>query len=238
MARQFFPGEDSLGKRIVDEYFQDHPIEIVGVIDDIKEGPLDMKVMSAVYQPFNQTPSSSFYVTLRASQSEGTLLHAMVNAVHQIDPGLIADGQETMAERINNSQSAYIHRSAAWLVAGFASLALLLGTVGLYGVVSYSVGQRTREIGVRMALGAQRATVYQLILKEACWLATLGITSGILCSLAAANLLRSLLFEVRPWDLATLLSVAFVLVAAAMIASYIPARRAASIDPTEALRSE
>jgi ABC-type antimicrobial peptide transport system permease subunit len=143
-----------------------------------------------------------------------------------------------MAERINNSQSAYIHRSAAWLVAGFASLALLLGTVGLYGVVSYSVGQRTREIGVRMALGAQRATVYQLILKEACWLATLGITSGILCSLAAANLLRSLLFEVRPWDLATLLSVAFVLVAAAMIASYIPARRAASIDPTEALRSE
>jgi macrolide transport system ATP-binding/permease protein len=238
MARQFFPGEDPLGKHIVDEYFQDHPIEIIGVIDDIKEGPLDMKPMAAVYQAFNQGPSQSFYVTLRASQSEGTLLHAMVNAVRQIDSGLIADGEETMSERINNSQSAYIHRSAAWLVAGFASLALLLGTVGLYGVVSYSVGQRTREIGVRMALGAQRATVYQLILKEACWLATLGITSGILCSVAAANLLRSMLFAVRPWDMATLLSVAIVLAAAAIIASYIPARRAASIAPTEALRSE
>jgi ABC-type antimicrobial peptide transport system permease subunit len=162
----------------------------------------------------------------------------MINIVRQIDRGLTADGQESMTDRISNSQSAYLHRSATWVVAGFALTALLLGTVGVYGVVSYSVGQRTREIGVRMALGAQRRAVYQLILKESGRLATLGIAGGTLCSLAATRLLRSMLFRVSPWDLGTLVCVAFVLVAAALLASYIPAWRAASINPTEALRAE
>jgi ABC-type antimicrobial peptide transport system permease subunit len=143
-----------------------------------------------------------------------------------------------MTDRVNNSQSAYLHRSAAWVVAGFAMLALMLGTVGLYGVISHSVSQRTREIGVRMALGAQRSSVYRLILTEAGWLAAFGIAGGILCSLAASSLLRSMLFGVSRWDLATLLTVAFVLVVSALLASYVPARRAASINPTEALRAE
>jgi macrolide transport system ATP-binding/permease protein len=166
------------------------------------------------------------------------MLPAMVHAVHQIDSGLIVDGEDTMADRINNSQAAYLHRSAAWLVACFAALALLLGTVGLYGVISYSVGQRTREIGVRMALGARRSSVYQLILKEACWLAMLGVAGGTLCAVVVANLLRSLLFAVSPWDTATLLSVGLVLAVSTIVASYIPARRAASIDPAQALRAE
>jgi ABC-type antimicrobial peptide transport system permease subunit len=166
------------------------------------------------------------------------MLPSMIHAVHQLNSGLIANGEDTMADRINNSQAAYLHRSAAGLVAGFAALALLLGTIGLYGVISYSVGQRTREIGVRMALGAQRSSVYQLILKEACWLTALGVAGGILCSIAVANLLRSLLFAVSPWDITTLLSVGFVLAASTLVASYIPARRAASIDPAEALRAE
>jgi ABC-type antimicrobial peptide transport system permease subunit len=166
------------------------------------------------------------------------MLPAMVHAVHRIDSGLIANGEDTMADRIDNSQAAYLHRSAAWLVAGFAALALLLGTVGLYGVISYSVGQRMREIGVRMALGAQRWSVYRLILKEACSLAALGVAGGILCSVVVANLLRSLLFGVSPWDMTTLLSVGVVLAASTLAASYIPARRAASIDPAAALRAE
>jgi ABC-type antimicrobial peptide transport system permease subunit len=160
------------------------------------------------------------------------------HAVHQLDSGLIANGEDTMADRINNSQAAYLHRSAAWVVAGFAALALLLGTIGLYGVIAYSVGQRTREIGVRMALGAQRSSVFQLILKEACWLAALGVAGGVFCSVVVANLLRSLLFAVSPWDITTLPSVGFVLAASTLVASYIPARRAASIDPAEALRAE
>jgi macrolide transport system ATP-binding/permease protein len=123
-------------------------------------------------------------------------------------------------------------------VAGFAALALILGTVGLYGVVAYSVSRRTHEIGVRMALGAQRASVYRLILQEAVWLALSGLAGGILSSLVVAGFLRSVLFGVSPWDMGTLLSVACVLVAAALLASYIPARRAASIHPAEALRAE
>jgi ABC-type antimicrobial peptide transport system permease subunit len=146
--------------------------------------------------------------------------------------------ETTMVARINDSPSAYLHRSSAWLVGGFATLALLLGVVGLYGVIAYSVSQRTREIGVRMALGAQRSSVYQLILKEAGWLVTTGIGAGLMCSIAAANLIRGLLFGVRSWDAATLAAVSAVLATSAMLASYIPARRAARVDPMVALRYE
>jgi predicted permease len=238
MAKQIFAGEEPLGKIIVSEFDKEHPVQIVGVVDDIKDGPLDMKPTAAVYKPLNQSPTNDFYVTIRTSVPAATMLPAMVHAVHRIDSGLIANGEDTMADRIDNSQAAYLHRSAAWLVAGFAALALLLGTVGLYGVISYSVGQRMREIGVRMALGAQRWSVYQLILKEACSLAALGVAGGILCSVVVANLLRSLLFGVSPWDMTTLLSVGVVLAASTLAASYIPARRAASIDPAAALRAE
>jgi ABC-type antimicrobial peptide transport system permease subunit len=144
----------------------------------------------------------------------------------------------TMTVRINASQSAYLHRSAAWLVGGFAALALLLGVVGLYGVIAYSVSQRSREIGIRMALGAQPRSVYQLILKEAGWLIIFGVTIGSVCSVAAATLMRGLLFSVRSWDAPTLAAVAALLAASALLASFIPARRAASVNPVDALRSE
>ena len=117
-------------------------------------------------------------------------------------------------------------------------MALVLGVVGLYGVIAYSVSQRTREIGVRMALGAQRSAVYRLILREAAWLAAGGIVLGLLCSLAATTLLDKLLFQVRAWDVSILAMVAAVLGAAALLASYLPARRAASVNPTEALHAE
>jgi predicted permease len=238
MARKIFPGEDPLGKNLVNEFEKDQPLKVVGVVDDIKDGPLDAEPTPAVYMPIYQNPTNDFYVTVRTSQPPETILHSMANVVHEIDSGLIADDEDTMTGRINNSQSAYLHRSAAWVVGAFAALALLLGTIGLYGVISYSVGQRTREIGVRMALGAQRPAVYQLILKEACWLTVLGIGGGILGSAATATLLRSMLFGVSPWDGGTMLAVVCVLAAATLLASYLPARRAASINPTEALRAE
>ena len=143
-----------------------------------------------------------------------------------------------MTQRINDSQTAYLHRSAAYLVGGFAALALLLGVVGLYGVIAFSVSQRTREIGVRMALGAQRSSVYRLILKEAARLIALGVGVGLAGSVGAATLMGKLLFGVQAWDAETLIAVAMVLAASAMLASYIPARRAASVNPTEALRAE
>ena len=141
-----------------------------------------------------------------------------------------------MEERIQRSPAAYLQRSAAWLVGGFAAIALVLGVVGLYGVVAYSAGQRTRAMGVRLALGARRAVVYRLILGEAGRLAIAGIVLGLAGAVAAAAAMRKLLFETPPWDLATLAVVAAVLGLAAMAASAIPARRAASVDPIDALR--
>ena len=158
--------------------------------------------------------------------------------VHQVDPGIGVTNETTMTERINNSQTAYLHRSAAWLVGGFAALALLLGVVGLYGVIAYSVSQRTREIGVRMALGAQQSSVYRMVLKEAGRLTGIGIIAGLMCSIAVATLMQNLLFGVRSWDVSTLSVVAILLGASALLASYFPARRAASVNPMEALRAE
>lgn len=239
LARKYFPGEDPVGQRIGDFNLSPKSIaEIIGVVDDVRDGSLDADIWPAVYHPFNQSPDSYFSVLVRTSQSEGALLPAMVAAVHGIDRGLGTTQEATMLGRIDNSPSAYMHRSSAWLVGGFAALALLLGVVGLYGVIAYSVSQRTREIGVRMALGAQRGSVYQLIMKEAAWLTGMGIAGGLVCSVGAASLIRSLLFDVRSWDAATLVLVSVVLAMSAMLATYIPARRAARIDPSEALRYE
>jgi ABC-type antimicrobial peptide transport system permease subunit len=157
--------------------------------------------------------------------------------MHEMDSHIAVFGQSTMERSIQQSQSAYLHRSAAWLAGGFAGMALLLGVIGLYGVIAYSVSQRTREIGVRMALGAQRSSVSGMVLREAMKLIAIGIGAGVAGSLATAGLLRPLLFGV-PWDGATLAGVALILGMAAMAASYLPAHRAASVNPVEALRSE
>jgi macrolide transport system ATP-binding/permease protein len=150
----------------------------------------------------------------------------------------MAYGGDTMTDRINSSQAAYLHRCSAILVGGFAGLALVLAVVGLYGVIAYSVSRRTREIGVRMALGARRGAVYAMVLKEAGKLITVGVAVGLVSSVAVATLMRSLLFGTQAWDAPTLGAVAVTLAVCALLASYLPARRAASVNPVEALRAE
>ncbi len=239
LARKYFPGEDPIGKKIAEyDLAPDSISEIIGVVDDVKDGPLDSETWPAMYRPFNQHPNTYFSLVARTSQDEASLLPAMVAAVREIDSGIGTFAPATMTGKIDNSPSAYLHRSASWLVGGFAFAALFLGVVGLYGVIAYSVGRRTREIGVRIALGAQRRSVYQLIMKEAAWLTLVGIAAGLVCSIAAATLIRSLLFGVRLWDAATLASVSALLALSALLASYIPARRAARVDPMVALRYE
>ena len=238
MAQKFFAGQDPIGKRIRYTGGTGPTIEIIGIVKNIKEGPLNDATRPAFYIPFAQDPGPFFSVVLRSSQDDASLLPMMVRVMHQMDSHIAVFGQSTMETSIRESQTAYLHRSAAWLAGGFAGLALLLGVVGLYGVIAYSVSQRTREIGVRMALGAQRSAVSGMVLGEALRLIGIGIGVGVLGSLATAGLLRPLLFGVRPWDATTLAGVAAILGFAALLASYLPARRAASVNPVEALRAE
>jgi predicted permease len=236
MARQYFPGQNPIGRQISAEGLKN--IQIVAVINDLQEGQLDAAPRGAMYLPWLQSPRDFFAVLLRTSQRDDVLLEPAADAIRSIDPGLAISHPSTMAERIHDSPAAALHRVSAWIVGGFAALALFLSIVGLYGVIAYSVSRRTREIGVRMALGAQRSAVSRLILREAGRLAVIGIAVGLLCALAATTVLRSLLFHVQTWDLATLAAVALVLGSAALLASFLPAHRAASVNPTEALHAE
>ncbi len=237
MAQRYFPGEDPIGKRIRYDA-SEPPIEIVGVVDDIKEGPLDQPMRPAMYTPFAQDPDTSFFLLIRSSRAEQSVLSTMAATIHRIDPGIAISEEGSMTERVNESPAAYLHRSSAWLVGAFAALALVLGSIGLYGVIAYSVSQRTREIGVRMALGAQRNKISGMVLREATRLIVIGIAAGVAGSLATAGLLRPLLFGIQPWDWMTLACVAVLLGMAAMLASYLPAHRAASVNPVDALRAE
>jgi macrolide transport system ATP-binding/permease protein len=239
LAKQYFPGEDPIGKKIGDNDLTPESIsEIVGVVEDVRESTLDTDTWPTIYHPFNQNTDNSFSLVIRTSQDESSVFTSAIGAIRQIDPEIGLMNEATMNQKISDSQTAYLHRSSAWLVGGFAAVALMLSVVGLYGIIAYSVSQRTREIGVRMALGAQRGSVLQLILKEAGWLTAAGLVLGIVCSLAAAALMSKLLFGVRSWDMPTLAAVALLLSAAALLASYIPARRASRVDPMVALRYE
>ncbi|HEY1495907.1 MAG TPA: ABC transporter permease [Candidatus Solibacter sp.] len=238
-AKRYFPGEDPIGRQLAYERTGPQtPMEIVGIVEDLKEDQLDAMNQPTVYVPFVHYVGTYFNILVRTSGGEGPLVASLPAAIHGIDANIATKDAATLVELINNSNSAYLHRSVAWLLGGFAALALILGVVGLYGVVAYSVSQRTREIGVRMALGAETGAVYRLILKEAGWLTAIGIALGLGCSVAAAALMRDLLFGVRSWDVPTMIAVAAVLGISGLAASYIPARRAASVNPVEALRAE
>jgi macrolide transport system ATP-binding/permease protein len=239
LAEMYYSGQNPIGQRFGNGSLDPNSIkEIIGVVDDSNEGSLGSPIWPAVYYPIYQDEDNSFTLMVRTSQSEASILPALVSTIHSIDRGVGTRGESTMSTYIHDSPAAYIHRSCAWLVGGFAALALVLSMAGLYGVIAYSVSQRTREIGVRMALGAQRSSVYQLILREAARLTLVGIVLGLIGAVGAATLMRTLLFGTAAWDVGTLASVAVVLGGCALLASYIPARRAASVNPVEALRAE
>jgi predicted permease len=239
LARKYFPGEDPIGQKVgTGDLAPEAMREIIGVVGDVREGALDAEIWPTEYQAINQVPYKYFAVAVRTAQDERTLLPVLVSTLHRIDPNLGVYGEITMTDQIDSTQSALLHRYSTWLVGGFAAMALVLGVVGLYGVIAYSVSQRTREIGVRMALGAQRSAVYRLVLNEAGRLIALGVVVGLACAVGAATLMRKVLFGVQAWDAGTLAVVALVLASAALLASYFPARRAASVSPTDALRAE
>ena len=238
LAKQYFAGEDPIGKQLALSWNDKKRMLVVGVINDIQEGQLDAKPRGAMYLPFYQNPNNGFVVLARTTQDDRSTLPALTSTIASIDGSMAIFNPMTMSEKIHDAPVTYLHRSSSWLMGGFAGMALLLSVVGLYGVISYSVSQRTREIGVRMALGAQRSSVYRLILFEAVRLIAVGMAVGLIGAIGSALLMRKLLFGVQAWDAVTLTTVAGVLACVALLATFLPAHRAASANPMDALRAE
>lgn len=239
LAQKYFPGEDPIGRKIANGGLDPKSFrEIIGVVSNVREGGLDDELWPTEYQAMYYGPDSFISIAVRTAGDEKTILPVLVKTVHGMDPNLGTINEITMTDQILSTQSAILHRISSSLVGGFAVIALVLGVVGLYGVIAFSVSKRTREIGVRMALGAQRSTVYKMVMRQAGWLTVAGIGIGLACAVGASMAMGKLLFGVAAWDAPTLATVALVLGSASLAASFLPARRAASVSPTDALRAE
>ena len=206
----------------------------MGVVRDIKHDTLDVDGVPHIYLPIYQFPGRVMNLVLRTSLSPSLLEPQIRREVQSVDPGLPVFNVTSMGDIINLSLAP--RRFSAELVEMFAGLALLLAAIGTYGLLAYMVGQRSREIGIRMALGARRLDVIKLVLGAGVTLAGIGVVVGILLAAFGSPLIAGLLYGVRPMDPAVFLVVPIVLLAVAFMASYIPARRAARIDPMIALR--
>ena len=240
-ARQVFPGENPIGKRIkpgISSWEDDKSVmrEIIGVVADIHNRALNTEPKPAFYVPQSQVPFTQLIVVAKTTNDPHALLAGATREVRALDPELPVFSVKTMDEYIASSVAA--PRFNTTLLSIFAAVALVLTIIGLYGVMSYSVAQRTNEIGIRMALGAQTGDVLGLIVKDGLKLVFLGLLVGISGALALTRLLSSLLFGVTTRDPATFVAIAALLSIVAMLACYIPAWRATRVDPLEALRCE
>jgi putative ABC transport system permease protein len=235
-ARELWPGESPIGKRLHIWRDEKFPREVVGVIGDIKQA-LDKDPWSQMYVPSAQDPNwGSLSLVVRTSGEPTAMAGAVREAIRSVDKTLPTYNLKTMDDIV--AQSAAPRRLPTLLLSVFAGVAMLLAMLGIYGITSYYVTQRTHEIGVRMALGAQIVDVLKLVLRRAMLLALIGIGIGIAGAVAVTRYLATLLFGVKPIDVITFAGVALVLVAVALIACLVPARRAAKIDPLNALRHE
>ena len=207
---------------------------IIGVIGDVRHTSLEESPLPQIYQPVSAADDG--YVVVRTSRTPKLVAAEIRSALHAIDPNLAASDIQTMGEL--ESASSARRRFQTSLLTVFAAIALSLALVGLYGLMAYSVSRRTREIGIRMALGAQRSDVLLFELRRAALLLALGLASGLVAAWFATRAIRAFLFGVGQHDPITILSVCALLAVSGLIAAIIPARRAASIDPMQALRAE
>ncbi|HEX8836873.1 MAG TPA: ABC transporter permease [Candidatus Acidoferrum sp.] len=238
-VKQYFQGQDPLGKRIKFTYSPTQPYrEIVGVVGNNAEEGLDSPDEATLFLPFSQDTNSFINYILRTDGNPANALSAVRTALRGLDPQLAMIQPFTMDQIIAQSPSVFLRRYPSYLIGSFAALALVLAMIGLYGLISYSVAQRTRELGIRIALGAQQQDVMRLVLSEGGRLTFLGVAFGLTAALGLTQLMRSLLFGVSPLDPSTFFSVAAALAVVAVAASYIPARRAMGTDPAAALRYE
>jgi len=238
-AKKIFPGEDPLGKRVKigDLNGNDPWLTIVGVVSDYRHYRLPQPMGPAMYYPFTAVPAWSQTLTIRTTLPDPySLVPSVRAALRELDPQIAMYDVKTMSDAV--SQSLWRQRLQGQVLGTFAALALLLAIVGIYGVISYTVAQRTRELGVRVALGAQRGDVLTLVLKHGLRLALAGIVMGVIGALAMTQALSSLLYGVRATDLFTYTVVPVLLGTVAMLATYVPALRATRVDPLTAIRAE
>jgi len=238
MAKQFWPGADAVGKRIrLGGSDSTSPwMTVVGVVGRIKQDALDSDSRIAVYFPHLQFPTRSMNVILKTSADPISLASAATAEIRTMDPDLPVYNVQTMSERVGVSLAR--RRFAMLLLTLFAALALGLAAIGVYGVIAYLVTHGTRELGIRIALGATPQGILALVVRHGMTLAALGIAAGIAAALALARFMRGLLFEIHAFDAATFVGVVLVLTAVALAATIVPALRASRIDPIRSLRSE
>jgi len=238
-ARSFWPGEDPIGRRITlgQGGFSDRPgAEVIGVVADVRYQAVETAARADAYIPLLQSPRSGGLVFVRSNLDAAALLPAIRTQLQTIDPEVPLSDVKTMGHRFGDAT--WRTRLSADLLGLFAALALLLAAIGLYGVMAQGVEQRTREIGVRMALGADRRNIFRLVIGRALIIAVVGVAAGVGLSLLSMRFLDTLLYQVKPNDPLTLTTLALVLIVVTLLASYVPARRATRVDPLTSLRAE
>ena len=232
-ARRFFPGQDAVGRHILVGRIP-KPSEIVAVLGDVRNQSLTQDVQPELYIPFAQVASLNINLIVRSAGDPHRLAAAIRARVLKIDPDQPVTRLQTMEELLD--AGAAQPRLTTFLLGGLSAAALLLAVIGIYGVISYSVAERTQEMGIRIALGAGASEILGLVLRQGLTLAALGIAIGLAAALALARLITTLLYHVSPTDPVIYLSAPFIFAAVALLASYLPARRATKVDPVVALR--
>jgi len=238
-SKAYFPGENPIGKRIRFTYSAQNPfLQIVGVAADTASIDLAAPPPPIIYTPNDQGPSTYLSYMVRTAGEPDAFVGAARAALQEMDPQLPLIQPQSLEQIANQSPSVFLRRYPSYLIGSLAALALILAVVGLYGLISHLVLQRTREIGIRVALGAQRRDIMRMVLRQGLRATVAGVTIGVVAGLALTRLLRSLLYGVTPGDWLTFLSVALLLLVVALAACSIPARRATRVDPIVALRYE
>src|SRR5262249_43801610 len=236
LARKYWPGQDAIGKRVRIFWTDDREDEIIGIVGDAKHAGLDAQSRPTTYWPYARNAYRAMTIAVRTVGDPAAIVKAVTSLIHDQDPQLAIAEVRTMDEVVANSLAE--RRLVMLLLTIFAGAALALAAVGIYGVIAYSVTQRTQEIGVRMALGAQPQDVLRMIVGQAVGLALAGVAIGSASALLLTRLMKGLLYATTPTDPATFFAVAAVLGVVAIVASYLPGRRATRVDPVIALRGE
>lgn len=234
-ADKLFGARDPIGRRLVSG---NQAAEIIGVVGDVKVSGLDQGIQPTYYEPFLRNAQVDTSLVVRTAADPNALFNAIRNESHALEPDVVLFNVQTMEQLIASTPAAFMRRFPALLIGLFSFVALLLASLGIYGVVSYSVSQQTRDIGIRMALGARASDVLKMVLQQGLSLAVAGVVIGTIAALALMRLLRGLLYEVSTSDPFTFAIVIGVLLSVALFACWIPARRATRVDPMIALRCE